>query len=256
VLPGLINTHVHPIIGAVDSAKCSLAGIKATIDALKPVIQDCLAKHLGGADEWFEAAQLDDYGFSATAKDLDGIEATRPVVLWGNDGHTAWVNSRGLALLGVTAAMPDVTGGKIARDATGPPTGSFADRAAGFVADKLPAPSVEEQVELTAAELKRMSADGVTSLTDAFVTPTEAKVWRRLYDTGNACAPRSAFPIRTTTATMRWRASWRRAGGRCRSGFSAGRRGQGVRRRGDGISGTDGGTALAPSRRRRQADQS
>ena len=184
MLPGLIDTHIHPIIGAVDSAKCSLAGIRATIDALKPVIQDCLAKHLGGADEWFEAAQLDNYGFSATAKDLDGIEATRPVVLWGNDGHTAWVNSRGLALLGVTAAMPDVTGGKIARDATGPPTGSFADRAAGFVADKLPAPSVEEQVELTAAELKRMSADGVTSLTDAFVTPTEAKVWRRLYDTG------------------------------------------------------------------------
>jgi hypothetical protein len=74
VLPGLIDTHIHPIIGAVDSAKCSLAGIKATIDALKPVIQDCLAKHLGGADEWFEAAQLDNYGFSATAKDLDGID--------------------------------------------------------------------------------------------------------------------------------------------------------------------------------------
>jgi predicted amidohydrolase YtcJ len=29
VLPGLIDTHIHLIIGAVDSAKCSLAGIKA-----------------------------------------------------------------------------------------------------------------------------------------------------------------------------------------------------------------------------------
>jgi predicted amidohydrolase YtcJ len=69
VLPGLIDTHIHPIIGALNGAKCSLAGVKATIDTLKPVIQDCLAKDQGGADEWFEAAQLDNYGFSATAKD-------------------------------------------------------------------------------------------------------------------------------------------------------------------------------------------
>jgi len=100
VLPGLIDTHIHPITGALNGAKCSLARVKATIEALKPVLQECLAKEQGGADDWFEAAQLDNYGFSATAKDLDTIEAARPVALWGNDGHTVWVNSRGLALLG------------------------------------------------------------------------------------------------------------------------------------------------------------
>ena len=69
VLPGLIDTHIHPIIGALNGAKCSLAGVKATIEALKPVIRDCLARDQGGADDWFEAVQLDNYGFSATAKD-------------------------------------------------------------------------------------------------------------------------------------------------------------------------------------------
>jgi predicted amidohydrolase YtcJ len=100
VLLGLIDTHIHPIIGALNGAKCSLARVKATIEALKPVLQECLAKEQGGADDWFEAAQLDNYSFSATAKDLDTIEAARPVALWGNDGHTVGVNSRGLALLG------------------------------------------------------------------------------------------------------------------------------------------------------------
>jgi predicted amidohydrolase YtcJ len=100
VLLGLIDTHIHPTIGALNGAKCSLARVKATIEALKPVLQECLAKEQGGADDWFEAAQLDNYSFSATAKDLDTIEAARPVALWGNDGHTVWVNSRGLALLG------------------------------------------------------------------------------------------------------------------------------------------------------------
>ena len=100
VLPGLIDTHIHPIVGAINGAKCSLAGVQATIDALKPVIQDCLAKDPGGADDWFEAVQLDNYGFSATAQDLDSIETKRPIALGGNDGHTVWVNSRGLELLG------------------------------------------------------------------------------------------------------------------------------------------------------------
>ncbi len=184
VLPGFIDTHIHPIIGALNGAKCSLAGVKATLDTLKPVIQDCLAKDHGGAEEWFEAAQLDNYGFSATAKDLDTIEATKPVALWGNDGHTVWVNSRGLALLGVTAETPDIPGGKIARDAKGAPTGYFADRASIFVDEKIPSPPLEEKATLTAAELKRMSAYGITSLMDAFVTPAEEVVWRKLYDTG------------------------------------------------------------------------
>lgn len=64
--------------------------------------------------------QLDNYGFSATEKDVDKIEATRPLALWGNDGHTVWVNSRGLELTGVTAETPDPPGGarlvKVSKD--------------------------------------------------------------------------------------------------------------------------------------------
>src|SRR4249920_3198638 len=124
---------------------------------------------------------------------LDAIETKRPIALWGNDGDTVWVNSRGLALLGVTAETPDIPGGKIARDAQGAPTGYFADRASIFVDEKIPSPSLEEKAALTAAELKRMSAYGITSLMDAFVTPAEEAVWRKLYDTGR-------LPMRVRTA--------------------------------------------------------
>ena len=74
VLPGMIDTHIHPIFGAVDRLKCSLAGVPARIGALTPVIQACLAKEPGGPDKWLEAVQLDNYGFSSTARDLDSIE--------------------------------------------------------------------------------------------------------------------------------------------------------------------------------------
>jgi predicted amidohydrolase YtcJ len=193
VLPGLIDTHIHPIIGALNGAKCSLAGVKASIDTLTPVIKNCLAEDQGGADDWFEAVQLDNYGFSATAKDIDQIEKSRPVALWGNDGHTVWVNSRGLELTGVTAKTPDPSGGKIGKDASGAPTGVFADSATLLVDKKIPVPSLDERGRLTAAELKRMSAFGITSLMDAYVTPAEQAVWRFLYDTGR-------LPMRVTTA--------------------------------------------------------
>ena len=48
VLPGLIDTHIHPILGAVNGTKCSLAGVKATMEALTPVIRACLDKVQGG----------------------------------------------------------------------------------------------------------------------------------------------------------------------------------------------------------------
>jgi predicted amidohydrolase YtcJ len=44
VLPGLIDTHIHPIIGAVNGSKCSLARIEATVEAIRPVLQACIQK--------------------------------------------------------------------------------------------------------------------------------------------------------------------------------------------------------------------
>src|SRR5262245_58223880 len=184
VLPGLIDTHIHPIIGAVNGAKCSLAGVKATIEALTPVVRACLDEEHGADNQWFEAVQLDNYGFSATVKDIDKIEAKRPLVLWGNDGHTGWVNSPGLKLTGVTAETPDPRCGKIGRDASGAPSGAFTDDATLLVENKIPGPSLDERARLTALELKKMSALGITSLMDAYVTPAEEAVWSQLYHTG------------------------------------------------------------------------
>ena len=51
------------------------------------------------------------------------------------------MNSRGLELTGVTAEMPNPSGGKIGRDAAGAPTGTFADTATLLVEKKIPVPS-------------------------------------------------------------------------------------------------------------------
>lgn len=181
VLPGLIDTHVHPIDGAINGTKCSLANVGGgkppTLEALKPVIQDCLRKKPGGANDWLVAVQLFNYGFKATARDLDNIERTRPIALEGNDGHTMWVNSRGLNLLPKKRANARH---RNACDVSGAP-GLVVD-GVGLVEEKELLP--EELASLTAAVLEDMSANGITSLMDPRVGPKEEEVWLRLYRTG------------------------------------------------------------------------
>jgi predicted amidohydrolase YtcJ len=187
VLPGLIDTHVHPIDGAINGTKCCLAkaGEPPTLEALKPVIKKCLAEKRGGTDDWLEAVQLYNYGFNATACDLDSIEKKRPIALEGNDGHTVWVNSRGLDLLKKNTANPS---GSNACDASGP---GLLVNGAGLVDEKIkeknkatPEEQSEQLASLTAAVLKDMSTNGITSLMDARVGPDEEEVWLRLYCNG------------------------------------------------------------------------
>jgi len=184
MLPGFIDTHIHPILGAVNGAKCDLTKVKTTVEALREKIQACLAERPGGPDEWLEAVQLYNYGFEATLAELDAIESERPIALVGNDGHSLWVNSRGLELAGITDETPDPVGGKIARDPSGAATGAFSDNAAMVVLAKIPPMPVEEQVELTKAALDGMSAFGITTMLDAYVTPTETRVWRAVHADG------------------------------------------------------------------------
>lgn len=184
VLPGMIDTHSHPIIGAVNASKCSLANVPPTIEAITPVIRQCLADRPATGDGWLEVVQLYNYGFEATAKDFDAIEADRPLAVGGNDGHTLWTNTRALELAGITAATEDPPGGAITRDAAGNPTGAFADTAALLVLKHVPQPSVAEAAALTHKALADMAANGLTGLTDAYVTPVEAAVWTELYRSG------------------------------------------------------------------------
>jgi hypothetical protein len=184
VMPGLIDAHSHPVFGAVNAAKCSLAGVPARLEAIKPVVAECLARRPGGPDDWLEVVQLDNYGFEATDADLDTIEAGRPIALVGNDGHTLWTNTRGLQVAGIDAEVEDPPGGKITRDAAGEPTGAFADTAMTLIQENIPLPTLEEAARLTQTALADMAANGLTSVTDAYVTPREAPVWQLLLSSG------------------------------------------------------------------------
>ncbi len=132
VLPGLVDSHTHP--GLVTSSGDYFL-LPETLDPrelLAAVAENAQAHPdrpilVGGY--WPIAA----FPTSGPRKeDLDRVVPDRPVVLFDDSGHSQWLNSRALALMGVDRRTPDPVPGlsSFARDAKGEPTGWAREMAA------------------------------------------------------------------------------------------------------------------------------
>jgi predicted amidohydrolase YtcJ len=182
VLPGIIDAHTHPAESAPDLAKCSLDDKLLTPAQIKTRVGACLKENPGSPARWFEVVQVNPTGLNLTRADLDSILSSRPMVLSGADGHTAWANSSALAAAHVTAATRDPAGGRIERDGSGRPTGTLRDDAIEVALSAKPAPSLDYEVAQLEKALAAMRATGITSVQDAAVDEHLMQIYKRLYD--------------------------------------------------------------------------
>jgi len=165
VLPGLIDSHIHAADGAVGLGGCSLDGKQLTLDAATQVIRRCLAEDRGPG--WLVVGEVNSAGFKADRRALDAIAAERPLFLWGADGHTGWVNTRGLALAGITRDTRDPPDGRIERDASGQPTGFLVDGGLAPVLASLEKPTPQKRLQALRDFLPQLHAAGITSYLEA-----------------------------------------------------------------------------------------
>lgn len=185
VLPGFIDTHIHPVVGAQRLNQCSMGGAALAVDEVVAQAQACLAADTGAAPgAWFEVVAINPAGFVATADDVDRISTARPVVLHGIDEHTMWVNHLALAQAGITAATPDPAGGRIERDAHGAPTGFLKDSALRLVDAVIPPTPLAAQVALAKQALDLVRSKGITSIQDAQATEGVLDVYDALERSG------------------------------------------------------------------------
>ena len=181
VMPGFHDSHLHPITGGMRTLQCELSGAATAAEALERV-KAYAAAH--PEKQWLTGRgwELPLFPAANPRKELlDAVVPDRPVYLTAADGHNAWVNSKALALAGVTAATPDPPSGRIERDAaTGEPSGCLRENAKALVSRLLPETTQAERAEGLARTVELAHRAGLVGLFDASVDAIELEVYRDL----------------------------------------------------------------------------
>ena len=190
MLPGFIDTHVHPLAGGEFARALSLQ-TGGTIDGWVLAIDE------------FAKARPDDrvifgYGFLATTfgpegptrQLIDAVVPDRPVLIIDEGFHGAWANSAALAALNITQDTADPVPGYsyYKRDKNGDATGYLLEGTAYIAMDGLNVINDEVIVEGTGIVVDIMSSYGVTAAFDAGTSGDAEQVvglLRRIQDNGD-----------------------------------------------------------------------
>ena len=176
VMPGLVDGHMHPMMGGASLLKCNLNYERLTIEQMQARIQTCLDQTRHREPDgwlevvnWFQEAMLPP-GTVTTHAALDALKTSRPIFVRSSFGHTGLINRRAIQLAGIGKGTSDPPHGHIGRDPAGAPTGLL-DDAAQRLADHLIPPALpEDNVRSVKAALEAARKQGITSFMDAKAT--------------------------------------------------------------------------------------
>ncbi len=198
VVPGLIDSHVHPIG----------AGL-AEIDEEIPVL-----RNFAQITDWVQAQPGDGLIFVPkvystrleerrypTRQELDDWVPNRALML--DNGYASALNSKALAQAGISKETPDPEDGKIIRDAEREPTGLVLG-ARRLVAPLLSSRQSTFEDELAALRKMQRSYNsvGLTSVIDRSVGPSQIAVYQKLWGEGGMTV--RTYLTRTVNAERPW----------------------------------------------------
>lgn len=163
VVPGLTDAHVHIIFQGATHRSVRLGEARGVEEAV--ALAAARAAELP-AGAWLQGGGWDHSGWGRwpSRADLDAVTGEAPAALTRKDGHSLWVNSRALALAGITAATPDPPGGQIQRDRDGEPTGVLIETAMELVRAVIPPPTPAERQDWLRLALAEALGYGITSV--------------------------------------------------------------------------------------------
>jgi len=169
LLPGFQDAHIHPASSGVEMLQCNLSEAYS-LEEYERTIADYAAEHpdhgwiVGGG--W----SMDVFPEGNPSKDaLDRLVPDRPVFLPSRDGHSAWVNSRALAIGGVTKLTADPVDGWIVRTPEGEPAGTLHEGAMRLVDQYVPMETMQDWIAGLRVAQSYLHSLGITAWQDANV---------------------------------------------------------------------------------------
>ena len=188
VLPGFQDTHVHPLTSGIELGQCDL-NAATTLEDVRRVVAECARRDAKAP--WVRGGgwALPIFANANPQRGLlDSLVPDRPVYLSAADGHSAWVNSRALALAGVSSATREPANGHIERDATGAPSGTLRESAMDLVSRKLPRYSADDYLAGLERGLAMAARFGITTVHEASATEPIALAYVRADSLGRLTA--------------------------------------------------------------------
>lgn len=170
ILPGFQDVHIHPPSSGIAYLECPLFDhdtLESSLGGIRKCVEENPDAPFIRGEGWYVTFFANGIPHKRL---LDEIESERPLYFSSADGHSLWVNTRALEVMGITNDTPDPPGGIIQRDpATGEPIGVLQEDAAMTMAWKY-APYSEATVESGLRyATKHLNSLGITSVQDAAV---------------------------------------------------------------------------------------
>lgn len=207
VVPGFDDAHIHVLSGGRGLDRVDLYPL-GSVEAILDRIREYAAARPDAP--WIQGRgwlYTPFPGGLPTRALLDTVVPDRPAFLGCYDGHTAWANSRALALAGIDRSTPDPVNGAIERDpATGEPTGALKEAAMDLVRGIIPRPTADQDRASLLRALEALNGAGITAVQDAWTTTDELAIWRSIRDDGRlSVRARLALPMQSDQTVEAWR---------------------------------------------------
>ncbi|ESQ89842.1 amidohydrolase [Asticcacaulis sp. AC460] len=194
LMPGLVDGHMHPQSGGLRTLGCNLNYERLTREDFLGRIQACLDAEADAPSDhwlvvinWFQQDMIPS-GYGPTRADLDTLTTKRPVMVRSSFGHSALVNSTGLAVAKITRDTPDPKDGRIVRGGDGEATGLLEDAAQSQVQALIPPPDEATNLKAARIALKLMAEQGITTFLDAYTDIETLTAYQTLYRSGELTA--------------------------------------------------------------------
>lgn len=171
VLPGIIDAHVHPLKGGIKTLyECNFA-FSATPQDIVATVAGCVEDNPDAV--WIRGGQWDSgffdrFDIPSPKKLLDEVSGDKAVMLSDDSGHNSWLNSKALALAGITAETPDPEDGAILRLAgSDEPNGLLLEGASQAAEAQLPEWTLAQRLDGARESVRIANRFGITAMKSA-----------------------------------------------------------------------------------------
>ena len=192
LMPGLHDMHIHAT-GIVEPDMCDFKGEAKSFEEMAPFLQGCIEDYRIAEGDWlvvlqwpFSSGNQPSERLKTIRAALDAASDKHPIILWGDDGHHAAVNSMALAqardkngnVVGINRETIETVFADfremIAVDESGEPSGTLSEGVRlivrpDFIEDLVGLHSPAE--DMMPAVAKKLAASGITSIQDPYTVP-------------------------------------------------------------------------------------